>query len=296
MVPPRRYGAGPVAARPLATGDGLPACAPEAEVGRTWWSRRFLNLLESFGIGTRLERGREYARTGQVVGLEVEPGIALAQVQGSRFTPYRVRIRPAAFSEHQWRRAERAIAARALTLARLLAGEMPSDIEEVLAGAKLALLPSSYAELRASCTCPDEANPCKHTAAAYYVLAERFDDDPFALFTLRGRMKDELLHSLRARRTKAVGKLPAAAVANVVEDTRPEAPPALAEVLERFWSAGPELGALEVSPLASEFPDALLRRLGPLGLQQGDCDLGELLAPAYARLAAAAERRALSGW
>ena len=294
MVPPGSPGAGPLAARPLATGDGLALRAPEAEVARTWWSRRFLDLLESFGIGSRLERGREYARTGQVVELDVEPGIALAKVQGSRFTPYRVRIRPLVFSEHQWRRAEKAIAARALTLARLLAGEMPSDIEEVLAGAKLGLLPSSYEELRASCTCPDEANPCKHTAAAYYVLAESFDDDPFALFTLRGRTKEELLHHLRARRAKAAGKLPSAAVASVVETRGPDAPLPLAEVLDRFWCVGTELEQLQVSPLASEVPDALLRQLGPLAPQEGASDLGELLALAYARLAAAAERRALS--
>ncbi len=154
-------------------------------------------VLESFGLGSRLQRGREYARTGQVLELDVEPGIALARVQGRSYTPYRVRIRPEPFSTHQWRRAERAIAARALPLAKLLAGEVPGDIEEVLADAKLALLPRSYEELRASCTCPDAANPCKHTAAVYYVLAERLDADPFALFTLRGRTREELIDSLR---------------------------------------------------------------------------------------------------
>lgn len=266
---------------------------PDTEPGRSWWSQRFLELLESFGLGSRLERGREYARTGQVLELDVEPGIALAKVQGSRFTPYRVRIRPQTFSEHQWRRAEKAIAGRALTLARLLAGEMPSDIEEVLASAKLALLPSSYDELRASCTCPDEANPCKHTAAVYYMLAERFDADPFALFTMRGRTQEELLGGLRARRTKTIGKPPVAGVSTAVETAGPEAPP-LSEVLDRFWRAGPELSQLQVSPLASEFPDALLRRLGPLTPGEDRSDLHELLAPAYARLAAGAERRALS--
>jgi len=227
--------------------------------------------------------------------LDVEPGIALAKVQGSRFTPYRVRIRPQTFSEHQWRRAEKAIAARALTLAGLLAGEMPSDIEEVLAGAKLALLPSSYDELRASCTCPDAANPCKHTAAAYYILAERFDSDPFALFTLRGRTKEELLDAVRSRRAKTLGKPRVAAVASAVKTVGPEAAlPPLSEVLGSFWRAGAELEQLQVSPLASEFSDALLRRLGSLATGDGRSDLSELLAPAYARLAAGAERRAFS--
>ncbi len=160
MVLANGYRAGFPVARPLPAGGGVALEKSSAEFGNSWWSRRFLELLESFGLGTRLERGREYARTGQVLELDIEPGIALAKVQGSRFTPYRVRIRPQTFSEYQWRRAEKAIAARALTLARLLAGEMPNDIEDVLAGARLPLLPSTYAELPASCACPDEANPC----------------------------------------------------------------------------------------------------------------------------------------
>lgn len=271
--------------------------AVPAEVGRTWWSRRFLELLESFGLGSRLERGREYARTGQVLELDVEPGIALAKVQGSRFTPYRVRIRPRTFSEHQWRRAEKAIAAQALTLARLLAGEMPDDIEDVLARVKLALLPASYDELRVSCTCPDDANPCKHTAAAYYVLAERFDADPFALFTLRGRTEEELIDGLRPRRAKATGNASAMRVAVAAETAAPKAalPAPLSAALDGFWRSGAELEQLHVTPLASECPDALLRQLGPLTEHGGGSDPGELLAPAYQRLAVAAERRALSG-
>jgi len=287
---------GLAAARPLPAAAGV-ALRAEDDVGQTWWSRRFIALLESFGLGSRLERGREYARAGQVLELDVEPGIALAKVQGTRFTPYRVRIRPPVFSDHQWRRAEKAIAARALTLASLLAGEMPDDIEDVLADAKLSLLPSAYGELRAGCDCPDEANPCKHAAAVYYVLAERFDADPFALFTLRGRTPEELLGALRARRAKATGNsgVRTAVAASDGEARGPEGERPLPELVDRFWRSGPELAELHVSPLAGEAPDALLRRLGPLTPGAGAADVTELLAPAYAWLAATAERRALSG-
>lgn len=270
---------------------------PPAAGGGTWWSLRFLHLLESFGLGSRLERGHDYAQAGRVLVLDVEPGIVLASVQGSRFSPYRVRIRPQPFSEYQWRRAEKAIAARAMTLARLLAGQIPDDIEEVLAGARLALLPTAYEDLRASCTCPDNADPCKHVAAVYYKLAEHLDADPFALFTLRGRTEDELLEALRARRVRAAGKSARPAI-GAGEDTAVEQQPSpiksLSESIEDFWRAGPELGSLQVSPLAAEQPDALLRRLGPLGPEgAGGPDLGSLLAPLYSHLAAGAERRAL---
>ena len=67
----------------------------------------------------------------------------------------------------------------------------------------------------------------------------------------------------------------------------------LATRLDSFWSSGPGLAELDVSPLASHAPDALLRQLGPAPVQAGGLNLVELLAPAYVALAQAAERRAL---
>lgn len=282
-------------ASPFPAREGIALREASNAIGESWWSRRFIELLESFGLGSRLQRGREYARAGQVLELDVEPGIALAKVQGSRYTPYRVRIRPEPFSTHQWRRADKAIAVRALTLAKLLAGEMPADIEKVLADAKLSLLPRSYEELRASCTCPDAANPCKHTAAVYYVLAERLDEDPFALFTLRGRTREELIENLRGRRAKAAGGAALAPRTAAADTTDAHEPPPLAELVDSFWSSGPGLDELQLTPLASEAPDALIRQLGPAPVTAGGRDLGDVLASLYARLAAAAERRALSG-
>jgi len=275
--------------RPLPVEGGIAARSKRGVIGDTWWSQRFIELLESLGVGTRLQRGRNYARRGQVVELDVEPGVVIAKVQGSRYTPYRVRIRGKALSEQQWRRVEKAMAARALPLARLLAGEMPHDIEAVFTSCKLTLFPRSNAELKASCTCPDWENPCKHIAAAYYILAERFDEDPFLIFAWRGRDKDELLGRLRAQR--GAGSQHRSAGARSAQP----APglPSLTERLDSFWRSGPGLAELQVSPLAGEAPHTLLRQLGPAPVDVGGQDLVEVLAPAYATLAEEAERRAL---
>lgn len=269
------------AARPLPATEGIVATGGD---GGAWWSQRFIAVLESFGVGSRLERGRRYARGGQVTELEVEPGIVLAKVQGTRFTPYRVRIRAKLLSEHQWRRAECAMAAQALPLAQLLAGQMPRDVEQLLQTCKLTLFPASYDDVRASCTCPDTENPCKHIAAVYYLLAERFDSDPFLIFTWRGRTEEELLSGLRARRDRSKRK---------TRRPPPDAPaPAPAD--RPIWNAGPELADLRISPLAGEAPEALVRRLGPAPIAVGGRDLADVLAGLYAQLAAAAERRALA--
>lgn len=278
-------------ARPLSVERGIAARSRRGAIGATWWSRRFIELLESFGVGSRLKRGRSYARAGQVVELEVEPGLVLARVQGTRYSPYRINIQTKVLSEHQWRRAEKALAAQALPLATLLAGEMPRDVEQIFAACKLTLFPKSYRELRASCSCPDRENPCKHVAAAYYILAERFDDDPFLIFAWRGRTKAELLERLRARRRRGDGR-PPAATEPTPPDVHASAAP-LSERFEDFWRCGPQLAGFRVTPLASEAPDALLRRLGPAPAEARGRNIAELLAPVYAKLAHGAELRAL---
>jgi uncharacterized Zn finger protein len=275
--------------RPLPVEGGITARSTRGEIGETWWSQRFIELLESFGVGSRLQRGRNYARRGQVVELDIEPGVVLAKVQGSRYTPYRVRLRGRTLTEHQWRRVEKSMAARALPLAKLLAGDMPHDIEDVFAACKLTLFPRSNAELKATCTCPDWENPCKHIAAAYYILAERFDEDPFLIFAWRGREKDELLEGLRARRGAGSAR-PSNAARSAGAQRRS---PSLAEQLDCFWRTGPALADLLVSPLASEAPDALLRQLGPTPVEVAGHNLVEVLAPMYRTLAEQAERRAL---
>jgi uncharacterized Zn finger protein len=266
--------------RPLPAAGLKPA---DGEGG--WWSQRFIALLESFGLGSRLERGRDYARSGQVLELEIEPGIALAKVQGSRYTPYRVRVRGKPLSDHQWHRAERALAAQALPLAQLLAGRMPPDIEELLAACKLTLFPASYEALKASCECADAETPCKHIAAVCYLLAERFDADPFLIFAWRGRPPDELLDGLRRRRGRPRSRPKSSTDAGSL--TAPAIEPA------SFWSSASELAELQVSPLAGEAPDALLRRLGPAPVDAGGRDVADVLAEMHRELARAAERRAL---
>lgn len=286
--PPRWYGFpsyAPTVRRPAP--GGIPAKSKRGGIGGTWWSQRFIAVLESFSMGPRLSRGRSYARSGQVLDLAVGPGLAVARVQGSRVRPYNVEIGAAALSEKDWRRAEDAMASQAIFLATLLAGEMPRSIEEAFAECKLSLFPARPKDLRTSCSCPDWANPCKHVAAALYILAERFDEDPFLIFAWRGRPKEVLLENLRLLRADPEEEAEAGPPA-----CDEEAPP-LEDCLDRFWEAGAELSSLRVYPMAAESPDALLRQLDPPRVTVRGRDLVELLEPAYREMAAGAERRAM---
>ncbi|HEX7050819.1 MAG TPA: SWIM zinc finger family protein [Longimicrobiales bacterium] len=180
--------------------DGIKAKSRRGRIGESWWAERFITAFEALTDGARLGRGRSYARSGQVMDLHVAPGLATARVQGSRAAPYDVRIVVQPLTEPQWRRVEEAMAAQAIFLAALLAGEMPRDIEDAFAAADLSLFPTRPGELHSECSCPDWAKPCKHIAATAYILGEAFDNDPFLMFALRGRDKPTLLARLRTLR------------------------------------------------------------------------------------------------
>ena len=175
-----------------------------AEFGRTWWGRAWLEALEQRARldPDRLPRGRDYARSGAVGDLTLAPGEARAQVQGRKTEPYQVRIRVRRFTDDEWDRVLEAISARLGHAAALLDGELPPEIADDAAAAGLDLLPGG-GELGPRCSCPDDADPCKHSAAACYLLTDALDTDPFALFLLRGRTRDQVLAGIRTRRRGA---------------------------------------------------------------------------------------------
>ena len=181
---------------PRSVRGGIKAQSRRGTFGESWWAKRWISVLESFNIGARLGRGRSYARNGQVLSIEIDQGRVESRVQGSRSKPYDILIRIKTISPANWRKVCQALTDEAIFLAKLLAGEMPADIERVFEDLGLSLFPEKLKDLETECSCPDWSNPCKHIAAAYYLLGEEFDRDPFLIFKLRGMSREDLLGSL----------------------------------------------------------------------------------------------------
>src|SRR5581483_1082289 len=184
-------------------GHGLVAKSKRGKFGETWWADRWIGVLNGFGWGTRLDRGRTYARRGQTLSLDVEPGKVSAKVQGSRIEPYDVTIMLPTLKPQTWEKVLDALGQKAVFAAKLLAGEMPHEIEDAFYAAGTWLFPKSEREIGGQCSCPDAVRPCKHLAAVHFMVAEAFDEDPFLLFTLRGRTRDQVVAALRERRVVA---------------------------------------------------------------------------------------------
>ncbi|MCL2586101.1 MAG: SWIM zinc finger family protein, partial [Streptosporangiales bacterium] len=265
------------ASRPIEVSGGVKAKSKRGSIGSQWWSQRFIAVLESYGISGRLQRGRAYARKGQVMEFSLGVGVVTALVQGSRPKPYKVTVKVLPLTTAQWKTVEGRLAGAALFRAKLLAGEMPAEVEEVFDSCGTPLFPRSASDLDMRCSCPDWEVPCKHLAAVCYVLAEAFDDDPFQMLAWRGRGKEELLAPLR--RGGAGSPAPGGGDADeTVSATRAVlgdvAGPSLAEAGRSpadFWSAG--LSAARLRSLASgeataeTAPDLLLRMFEPPGIQ-----------------------------
>src|ERR1700677_1490337 len=269
-------------ARPIRVDGGIKAKSQRGAIGTQWWSRRFIGVLESYGMSGRLARGRSYARSGQVLRFTLAEGKVTAAVQGSRVKPYDVRLGVKPLTAAQWGRVEERLAGAALFRAKLLAGEMPHEIEEVFADCGTPLFPEDADDLDMRCSCPDWGVPCKHLAAVCYVLAEAFDADPFAMLAWRGKGRDELLGALRSATATAPAPEPARGA--VIEvNARP-----LAECLDSFYATGMSVARLRAPAAAGQrgAPDLLLRMVEPPAIAVRNKDLAAILAPAYQILGA----------
>src|SRR5258708_5733771 len=171
-----------------------------AQFRRTWWGQRFIAALEQFTDPARLGRGRSYASGGRILDYTLANGTVTAKVRGSinpyfgvyKEPIYRTTITIKAISSADWTKAIRHIASRADLITKLLMNEMPDTIEDAFSGLGLHLLPHSERDFVTDCSCPDWANPCKHIAGVYYLLASALDRDPFIMFELRGLSRDDL--------------------------------------------------------------------------------------------------------
>jgi len=185
--------------KPRKVKNGITARSRTGRIGREWWSKKWLGVVESYGKNwNRLERGRRYARSGQVIGFKIEKGKISGKVQGSMKEPYSVTITVKKISDDQWKETAGLFSKSAAHVASLLAGQMPEDIDRLMPY-NVPLFPVKGSFLPA-CTCPDSAVPCKHIAAMCYIIAEELDKDPFLLFKLRGMEKDCLLREVRLAR------------------------------------------------------------------------------------------------
>ena len=254
---------------PLEAENGIKSQTKRGSFAANWWAKRWLTALQEVGSASRLSRGRRYARSGQVLCIEIDRGVIEAQVQGSRVRPYTCEIRIKPLPPEMWDTVAQAIARKPAIVAQLLAGDLPDTIEQVFIEAGTWLFPSMGRQMQTTCSCPDEANPCKHLAAVFFLLGEEFDRDPWQYLRLRGVTRGELLTRLQPVQPRVPAATP------VISEGE-----ALVACPAAFWLGGDLEEDACPGPLSTG-REALFERLGPFPLWRGDVSLAEALQPVY---------------
>ncbi len=273
--------------RPRLPANGIRAMTGRGQkFGQTWWGETWMVALERLVDPSRLSRGRTYARQGQVLSLEIEAGRVTAPVQGSRPTPYKVQIKLKPLSDREWDAVADAMANQARFSAKLLAGEMPENIEDAFVEAGASLFPAKSGDLATDCSCPDWANPCKHVSAVYYLLAEQFDTDPWLLFRLRGRDRDAIMTALRERRAPGTGITEATEISP--PPAAPDEAPALEDCLNHFWSSPPGQTLPRVSIVAASVDAIPVKQLGTPPFWDEEQEFLPMMERTYAKISQAA--------
>jgi uncharacterized Zn finger protein len=227
----------------------------ESQPNREWWAQRWIDVLESFGWIRRLERARIYAREGNVLNIDFHDDAQVsALVQGTAPEPYQVSLSLDSFDDEQWQYVIESMAERAIFSAKLLAGEMPQNIEEVFTANGLSLFPLTKFDIHSQCSCPDQANPCKHIGAVYYLLGDRFSEDPFVLFQLRGRTKEQIITALRQLRSTSTEEIV-------------ETPQSALIDLQKFWQYSQPLDSSLVVITPPPSSETVLDLLGAIPLK-----------------------------
>lgn len=246
-----------------------------AQMSRTWWGEKFLKALEAFTDPARLGRGRSYARGGKVKSYEIAGGEVTAKVRGSinpyfgvyKEPLYTTTVQLKAIPPKQWDRVIKNLGTRAGMITRLLLNEMPEGIETVFEELGLHLLPTSRQDFSNHCSCPDYANPCKHIAGVYYLLAARLDKEPLLMFELRGLSREQLRAALlKTPLGRALAESMAGEEALDPEPvtsyyTRPQRVEAQAIRYGDYWGEGMTLPA-EPPPALPLLPAVLIRKAG----------------------------------
>lgn len=244
----------------------------DIQSNREWWAQRWVDVLESFGWRRRLERARNYARQGNVLQIEFKGAKVSALVQGTAPDPYKVSLSLDPFNDEQWQYVIESMSERAIFSAKLLAGEMPQNIEEVFTANGLSLFPLTKFDIHSRCSCPDPANPCKHIGAVYYLLGDRFSEDPFVLFQLRGRAKEQIITALRHMR----GTPHETATVDDAAETTTPAP----IDLHKFWQYDNQLEPSLVVIAPPPSSETVLDVLGPLPIKtETSLNQGTIAAP-----------------
>ncbi len=148
-------------------------------MGHSPAAKRLFQSVVSRADASRVQRGREYARQGHVVGLDTRVGAIHGRVAGSQNEPFAVLIQLPYRSNDEVGDIAEILARTPNALSLIKEGKYPENIIDIILG-------SSSDDIHISCSCPDTEPICAHAVAVVDRLIARMDADPGLVLSFRG--------------------------------------------------------------------------------------------------------------
>ncbi len=273
--------------------DFLSSAKETEEQSGAWAGVRWLRVVERVAPAQAYAEGLDLARRGGVRTLEFHAGRVEARVRAPGLSERVVTVSVSRFTPEQWDAAVEAMSEQAAYAAKLLAGELPTNIEDVFLPLGLRLFPAEGGDFSPQTPGAGGSNEWDTlTCAAGVLAADRLHRDPFQIFVLRGLDPRDLLDRLKQRRSDlaAASRRGASAPLPLIGTASLEGQGSLPleSDLDRFWQVGSGLGGVDTTPRAPKVKHAILRRLGPSPWGKGGFPLIGLLASCYEAVSGAA--------
>ena len=254
-----------------------------AKKKRLWCSERFEAMFAAQGEPDV----PEVTRRRRVIDFFLLPGRVQAKIQDDGGKLHRVDVLVRQLTDPEWEIVFAELARQAFFLASFLSGQLPEEIEDVLGKKGVGLVPSSPDELDIICDNVRITDPRGHAAGLVLQrLCERLDEDPFSLFLVRGKGREESLLEISRHR-----ELVARPAREPIEVSGFETPGEgeLEIDSQSYWRSNPKMRELSYNLRADELPASILKRLDPMPLMGLEEDIELILEDAYAQVARRAQ-------
>lgn len=253
----------------------------------TWLRDRLLTLVGAAESLELVEVAAKLLQRKKLLDFTLAPGKITAKVQDDSGQFHRTELLVAEISELAWNGVFQCISKKALWGAALLAGEYPEELEDALKSASVPLVPTSEEKFQIV------SSDITHTVALILRFYEFLEGNPFALFTLRGRGREESLLQIRQSRHSLFSELKDSLDSKTTTLSLPEQVVPTVD-LTKFWELGAAIQTISYNIRADELPASILRRHDPLPIGAVAEDIEHDLEEAYAQVARRAQAYGLS--
>lgn len=252
-------------------------------------SEKLLQTFSSMGLEDFSDEALQIIKKRKLLDFYILPSMITAKIQDENGKMHFVEIRLKDVSNDDWQWLINRVSKKAIYLASLLNGELNADLCNILEETKI--LPMSINEYRISYDYKETTELNLHITAALLKLSEKIQEDPFSIFLLRGKGRDEILLDIKRQRElmiqtkESLQKKPVNIEGKEIKISQSQ--------LENYWKHSSSLLKLSYSLRADDLPAAILKRLDSLPLNGFEEQADRILEDAYNYITTRAQAYAL---